>query len=240
MNEFAKNIWTVEGPKVNFFGFPYPTRMVVVHLTQTYGDEHENGCAWIWSPVELSNDLAKEVEDKAGPVKFIVSPNKIHHLFLKAWTEKYPNATIYASPGLEKRYVADGIKFNARLGKDELKPAFSNEIDVVTISGSYFMEEVEFFHKASKTAIICDLIQRFREEDATGFKGMLLKLDGMVGKHGSTPREWRFSFWPFGKEELKSGRDAMLSWGAERMIVAHGDCVERDATEVMKRALAWI
>ncbi|KAL7474190.1 hypothetical protein ACHAW6_000180, partial [Cyclotella cf. meneghiniana] len=228
MNEFAKNIWTVDGPCVNFFGFPYPTRMVVVHLLQSYDGDNNNGCAWIWSPVSLSDELAREVEEKAGPVKFIVSPNKIHHIFLKSWADRFPNATVYASPGLEKRRVAEGIKFNARFGMDEPKPPFSDEIDTVILSGSSVMDEVEFFHKATKTAIVCDFIQRFPEESVTGWKGMLMKLDGLVGEDGSTPREWRFSFWPFGKEELKRCRDAMLDWKAERMIVAHGSCACQD------------
>ena len=241
MNQFADNVWTVEGPKVNFFGFPYPTRMVVIHLKQSYLNvNNTKGCSWIWSPIELSDKLAKEVEDKAGPVKFIVSPNKIHHLFLKSWADRFPDAAVYAPPGLERRKVADGIEFHARFGKDESEPPFADEIETCIISGSYFMEEVEFFHKASKTAIICDLIQRFPEEDALGVKGMLMKMDGLVGKNGSTPREWSFSFWPFGKEALRTSRDVMLGWNAERMIIAHGDCVETNANPVIKQALAWI
>ena len=226
---------------MNFFGFPYPTRMVVIHLNHSYQDDDNNtGCSWIWSPVELSDKLAKEVEAKAGPVKFIVSPNKIHHLFLKSWADRFPDAAVYAPPGLEQRKVADGIKFRARFGKDEPATPFADEIETCIISGSYFMEEVEFFHKASKTAIICDLIQRFPEEEACGFKGMLMKMDGLVGKNGSTPREWRFSFWPFGKGALRTSRDVMLDWNAERMIIAHGDCVKVNANVVMKQALAWI
>ncbi len=92
--EFAPNVWMVEGPSVSFFGFPYPTRMVVVRLTE--GDD--DGRAWIWSPVEISDELASEVETKAGKVKYVVSPNKIHHIFLKSWADRFP--------GLEKRKVA--------------------------------------------------------------------------------------------------------------------------------------
>ncbi|KAL7506219.1 hypothetical protein ACHAXN_003491 [Cyclotella atomus] len=239
MNEFAENIWTVEGPRVNFFGFPYPTRMVVVRLLQSY-EGVKNGCAWIWSPIEFTEELANEIQAKAGTIKFLVSPNKIHHIFLKSWAEKFPDAKVFASPGLEQRKVADGIKFDARFGTDEPTPSFADEIDTVILSGSYFMDEVEFFHKASKTAIICDFIQRFPEEEACGFKGTLLKLDGLVGENGSTPREWRFTFWPFGNEKLRMSRDAILNWHAEKMIVAHGICVEKDATEVIKRSLAWI
>jgi hypothetical protein len=133
MNQFAENVWTVEGPKVNFFGFPYPTRMVVVHLTESYSVPSDNGFAWIWSPVELSNERAKEVEFKVGPVKFLVSPNKIHHLFLKSWADKFPNAIVYSSPGLERRRVSDGISFNSKFGKDESKPLFAEEIETVIV-----------------------------------------------------------------------------------------------------------
>ena len=61
MNEFAPNVWTVDGPVVDFYGFPYPTRMVVIRLN--------SGCSWVWSPVQINDALAAEVEAKAGPVK---------------------------------------------------------------------------------------------------------------------------------------------------------------------------
>ena len=238
MNEFAPNVWIAEGPSVDFFGFPYPTRMVVIRLTESPNND-ENG-AWLWSPVAISDELAKEVEAKAGQVKYIISPNKIHHIFIKEWTEKYPNATVYASPGLEQRKVAEGITFNARFGKEEPEPPFANEIDTVIVSGSYAMDEVEFFHKATKTAIICDFIQRHPESEAMGWKGMLMKFDGLTGERGSTPREWRFSFWPFGKKELRKARDEIYAWKAEKLIIGHGECVESGAAQVIERSLSWI
>ena len=231
MNEFAPNVWIADGPVVDFYGFAYPTRMVVIRLN--------SGCSWIWSPVQINDALADEVEAKAGPVKYIISPNKIHHLFLKQWSEKYPDAKVYSPPGLEERKVAD-IRFDATFGADETEPLFHDEIDSVIVQGSYFMEEVEFFHKASKTVIICDLIQRHPDEAMTGFKGMLMRLNGLVGNNGSCPREWRFSFWPFGKEKARKARDIILSWKADKLIVAHGTCVEEGASAVIERALSWI
>ena len=232
MNKFATNIYIADGPVVNFYGFPYPTRMVVIRL--------DSGCSWIWSPVQINDALADEVEAKAGPVKYILSPNKIHHLFLKQWSEKYPDAKVYAPPGLEERKVTDGVRFDATFGEDETDPPFHDEIDSVIVQGSYFMEEVEFFHKESKTAIICDLIQRHPEEEMAGFKGTLMRLNGLVGNSGSCPREWRFSFWPFGKEKARKARDIILGGRAEKLIVAHGTCVEEGATAVIERALSWI
>ena len=100
--EFAPNVWIVEGPAVSFFGFPYPTRMAVIRLTE--GDDY--GRAWIWSPVEISDELASEVEARAGKVKYIMSPNKIHHIFLKQWTDRYPDAI--GMHRLDKLIIAHG------------------------------------------------------------------------------------------------------------------------------------
>jgi len=233
MNEFAPNVWTVDGPVVDFYGFPYPTRMVVIRL--------HSGCSWVWSPVQINDALAAEVEAKAGPVRYIISPNKIHHLFLKQWSDKYADAAVvYAPPGLKERKEAEGIRFDATFGRDETDPPFHDEIDSVIFQGSYFMEEVVFFHKPSKTAIVCDLIQRHPDEAMTGFKGLLMRLDGLVGENGSCPREWRLSFWPFGKEKARNARDIMFGWRAEKLIVAHGTCVEEGAAAVIERALSWI
>ena len=58
---------------VSFFGAPYPTRSAIVQL--------ENGDLWIWSPVKLTAALRAEV-DLLGPVRHLVSPNKLHHLYL--------------------------------------------------------------------------------------------------------------------------------------------------------------
>ncbi len=73
MNEFVLSVWTVKGPSVNFLGFPYPTRIVVIRLTK--GSDDGDG-AWMWSPVAISDELAKEVESKAGTVKYIVTPEQ--------------------------------------------------------------------------------------------------------------------------------------------------------------------
>ena len=71
LREFGKDLWIAEGPVVPFLGmFPYPTRMAVVRLS--------DGGLWIWSPLALDDMLAKEVE-ALGPVRYLISPNKLHH-----------------------------------------------------------------------------------------------------------------------------------------------------------------
>ena len=45
----------------------------------------------------------KEELNKLGTVKYLISPNSIHHLYMQDWKKEYPNAKIYSSPGLEKK-----------------------------------------------------------------------------------------------------------------------------------------
>ena len=79
LEEFGPSLYVAEGPTVPFFGFPYPTRMALARLA--------DGSAWVWSPVALSAELARDVE-AIGPVRHIVSPNALHHLFLSQWAER--------------------------------------------------------------------------------------------------------------------------------------------------------
>lgn len=226
LEEFGPSIYAADGPIVSFYGFPYRTRMAVVRLS--------DGGAWVWSPVALTDELVDSV-NAVGPVQHIVSPNKIHHLFLAEWAKRWPEARVYAPPGLQNR--RPDLIFNAELG-DVPDPSWAADIDQVIFRGSLAMEEVAFFHIASRTAIVCDLIQRHPEATMTGWKGMLMRLDGLVGENGSTPREWRASF--IQRSKTRAARERVLSWKPERLLIAHGDCAQTGATTIMEKALGWI
>ena len=38
---------------------------------------------------------------EAGSVRFIVAPNRFHHLFVPGWQEAYPDAQTFCAPGLD-------------------------------------------------------------------------------------------------------------------------------------------
>ncbi|MBW1885860.1 MAG: DUF4336 domain-containing protein [Deltaproteobacteria bacterium] len=226
LEEFGPSLYLADGPTVPFMSFPYPTRMAVARLM--------DGSAWVWSPVALTPDLVHAVE-AIGPVRHIVSPNKIHHLFLQEWAERWPDARLYAPPGLAKRKPE--LHFDAELD-DEADPAWAEEIDQTIFRGSFAMEEVAFFHRPSQTAIICDLVQRHDPAQMKGVKGMMMRLDGLVGETGSTPREWRASF--LRRRPTRAARERVLAWQPERLLIAHGACAKENATQILTRALAWM
>lgn len=226
LEAFGHSLYAVDGPTVSWFGFPYPTRMAVVRLS--------DGTVWIWSPIALNEDLAREVQ-AIGPVRHIVSPNKIHDLFLREWANRWRDARLYAPPGLERK--RPDLRFFAALDDGSCTP-WAADIDQVVFRGSLVMDEVAFFHRASRTAIIGDLIQRFPESTMSGWKGTVMRLDGLVGEHGSTPREWRASFIKRGR--TRAARKVVLRWNADQLLIAHGDCVHTAAAGIIAAALSWI
>lgn len=226
LEEFGPSLYVADGPTVPFLGLPYPTRMAVARLM--------DGSAWVWSPVALTPELERAVE-AVGPVRHIVSPNKIHHLFLKEWAERWPDARLHGPPGLAERKPE--IHFDAELD-DAPDREWAAEIDQTIFRGSIAMEEVAFFHRPSRTAILCDLVQRHDPAQMKGVKGMLMRLNALVGEAGSTPREWRASFLRRGP--ARAARARVLAWEPERLVIAHGECAEKDATQILTRALAWM
>jgi hypothetical protein len=157
-------------------------------------------------------------------------------LFLREWALRWPSALIHAPPGLARK--RPDLHFDVELSDQPNGPSVTDIIDQVVFSGSFALEEVVFFHRASRTAIIGDLIQRFPESAAKGWKGMVMRLAGLVGEHGSTPPDWRASF--LRRARARVARDTVLGWNPERLLVAHGECVQAGATAVIAAALAWI
>lgn len=95
LKEFGHNIWTADGSEVvAMMGFHYPTRMAVIRLSDKD--------LFVWSPVSLTDSLRVEIE-ALGEVRHLVAPNSLHHLFIADWKRAYPDALVYAAPGLREK-----------------------------------------------------------------------------------------------------------------------------------------
>jgi hypothetical protein len=211
LEQAHEKLWIAEGEIVSFFGVPYPTRSVIVRL--------ESGDLWVWSPVELTAALRAEV-DRLGPVRHLVSPNKLHHLYLQQWKAAFPDALLWGPRStIEKR---PDLSFQAALG-DEPPAEWRPDIDQAWFRGSFAMDEIVFLHRPSATAIVADLIQMFSSaflRKHWGWRRFLARLDGLTKDQASAPREWRLSF--IDRAPARRARDKVVGWGCRNLIVAHG------------------
>ncbi len=230
LEEIGEGIFVAEGDVVSFYGFAYPTRMVVVLLAS---DD-----LWVWSPVALDDELIREVNALGRP-RHLVSPNKLHHLYLAEWKQAFPEALLWA-PASTIRKRAE-LTFEPAL-RDVPPFAWVGEIDQAWFRGSLFMDEIVFFHRASRTAIIADLSENFSEHFIAKHwpRGLrwVARTWKIVEGYGYAPLEWRLSF--TNRTLLHAARDKVLAWQPERVVMAHGTWQRSGGVAYLERAFAWM
>jgi len=232
----AENIWIVDGPIIDmkyFFlpvSIPFPTRMTIVRLA--------NGDLWVHSPGELPASLKAEI-DALGPVAHIVAPNRIHYWWVADWAKTYPAARLYAAPGVrEQAEKKKPFALDEEL-TDEVPVAWAGEIDQVAVPGG-FLTEIDFFHRASRTLILTDLIENFEEAKIeTGWVKPLMRWSGAADPDGAMPIDLRATF--RGHEDaFRAAVKTMIGWAPERILLAHGRWYDKDAVAELKRAFRWL
>ncbi|HEX3753967.1 MAG TPA: DUF4336 domain-containing protein, partial [Rhizomicrobium sp.] len=151
LEQVHEALWVAEGELVSFFGVPYPTRSVIARL--------DDGYLWVWSPVKLTATLRTEV-NRLGSVRHLVSPNKLHHLYLQEWKAAYPEAQLWGTQSTIKK--RSDLTFREPL-QDNPPLEWLGNIDQAWFRGSFAMDEIAFLHRPSATAIFADLIQTFSD-----------------------------------------------------------------------------
>ncbi len=224
-----KSLWVAEGEIVSFFGAPYPTRSVIARL--------ENGDLWVWSPVRLTVALRAET-DRIGPVRHLVSPNKLHHLYLQDWKAAYPGAQLWGPQSTIKK--RPDLSFRPAL-RDEPPLAWQGDIDQAWFRGSYFLDEIVFLHRPSGTAIVADLIQTFSDRflrEHWGWMRWLARLDGLTQDQACAPLEWRLSF--LNRAPARRARAKVLGWNCRRVVVAHGEWPRENGHAFLAKSFRWL
>lgn len=207
-------------------GFHYPTRMAIIRLA--------NGDLFIWSPITLTNELRVEV-DLLGNVRHLVAPNSLHHVFIADWKHAYPDAHLYAPPGLrEKR---KDLPFDLDLA-NEPSPYWEGEIDQVPMLGNIITTEVVFFHARSGTVLFTDLLQQLPANWFSGWRALVAKWDLMLCPEPAVPRKFRLAFTD--RSAARISLERILSWPAKGVLMAHGTPVTEDGRAFIARAFRWL
>lgn len=238
--EVAPCVWIVDGPVIEMsfplgLRFPFTTRMTVVRLA--------NGALWIHSPIEAPPKLFASI-DSLGEVQHLVSPNFLHYACISAWKARYPGAVTWASPGVRERAARyeRPLSFDRDLvdehGADVSPQEWSDEIDQLLFRGSNVMREIVFFHKASRTLVLTDLIENFESDAMRPPYSWLVRLIGAAHPDGKAPVDLRATFRD--REAARKSLGRMLSWQPERVLLAHGKWYDRDGTAELRRAFRWL
>lgn len=227
LKAFASEIWIADGGDVvAALGFHYPTRMAVIRLS--------DGGLFVWSPTAVTDELRGQV-DALGPVRHLVAPNSLHHVYLADWKRFYPDARVHAPPGL--RAKRKDIGFDDDLG-DAPASAWAGDIDQVVVAGNVITTEVVFFHVASGTVLFTDLLQQFPAGWFSGWRGFVAKWDLMVASEPAVPRKFRVAFTD--RKAARAALQRILAWPAEKVLMAHGTPVRDGGQAFIRRAFGWL
>lgn len=145
-------IWVTERP-VWFSGVRLRARTTVVRLP--------GNALWVHSPCAPTDDVCAAL-DALGEVRWIVVPNRYHHLQTPATAARYPNALVVGPKSAEAR----NPRLKVTTGIDD--PSYvraTPELTPIQLNGVPFLDETVFFHAASGTLIAADLLMSATARD---------------------------------------------------------------------------
>lgn len=219
LTDLGNGLWFAAAD-VQFYGVAIQTRMAVIRL--------ENGGLAVISPLVL-DDALKQALAALGPVRHVMSPNKIHNQGIDSFVQAYPDASIWASPGLADR--RPDIGFTGTLG-DTPHADWADEMDQLTTQGNVFFSEVVFFHRASKTLIVADLVENISQETVKSAVARAAARAGHIfGRPLPSPE---FRAYTDDPEAAGKRLDEIAKWPFETILLAHGDLITDRAHDVLR------
>ncbi|MBX3271832.1 MAG: DUF4336 domain-containing protein [Sandaracinaceae bacterium] len=205
-------------------GLHLGARMSVVRL--------RGGSLLVHSPVRLDPALRGAIE-ALGPVAHITLPNAYHHVYAKPWIDAFPDATVHAAASLAKKRPDLRID---RAMTNEPHPDWEGTVIPLHIDGCA-LDETVLVHPATRTVISVDLTENFPTHEHFGTR-TYLKLSGTLGRVG-WPRPLRLLY----RDRRATARslEALLEHDFERVIIAHGDVIERDGPRLVRQTFeGWV
>lgn len=186
------------------------------------------------SPIPLSSEELAQLQ-MLGSVKWIVSPNGVHHRYLPWAKEKFPQAQIWGPLVTADKHPE--MKFDGILSDKTMAP-WSAEVAMVSIQASIKSvgEEFLFFHARSRTVVMTDLMFHLGVSDSF-WRDCIWWLNGIL-RTFSMSRLSRIVF--SNRTELKKALACIQQWDPWVAIVAHGYPVLEDANKKIQESFTWV
>jgi len=222
LQNIADDLWVVSR-RLRFWGLETGTRMSIVRLT--------DGGLFVHSPVALDDEMRSEV-DALGPVRAIVAPSRMHHLYVSDWLERYPSAISCCCPTLDRKRA--DIRWTRVLG-DDPEPEWRGEIDQVFFGARSLENEVIFCHRKSHTLICSDAVFNLATHASLLTRTVAIAMGGRAP--GAT---WLERILIRDRRAARQQIDRMLAWDFDRIVLGHGDIIETGGRDVLRDAYAWL
>ena len=221
LRDHEAGLWSCAQPHT-MLGLHLGTRMSVVRL--------DDGGLWIHSPIRLTAALRQAV-DALGEVRHIVCPNIYHHLYAGDWVTAFPRALVYAPERLRRK--RRDLRIDTVL--DGAAPLWGDQLRPVHIDGST-LDETVFVHRRARAIISSDLVENFSACEH-GPTRLYLRASGVYGRVGwSRLLRWVYRDHTAARRSI----DRLLACDVDRIVLAHGDVIERDARTALVETFTFL
>ena len=182
------------------------------------------------SPGPLTAEARREIEGLGVP-RYLVAPNEIHNVGLRAFQQAYPGAHTTGCVGHPQR-VRD-VRFDALLDTSATAHdvPWSGEILFHVIGGNQFLHEIALYHLASRTLILTDALEFIDPEVHVSSKtlsarlmlGLMKGLGFSLGGACMSPGHHVFCRDP---GALHVSLATIEAWDFDSVVITHGRLLE--------------
>jgi len=119
---------------------------------------------------------------------------------------------------------------------DEAPAEWRGEVDQLYFRGRPFENEVVFFHRASRSLLLCDLAFNFGPR-APLVTRLVMTLMGGYGRFRPTRLD------PLLIRDRRAARrslEQILAWDFDRVIIAHGEVLEHGGRDALRAGYRWL
>lgn len=227
----ADGVWIVDSGPLRALGIPLPVRMTVIRL--------RDGSLWLHSPTRYEAGLHRDIA-ALGPIRHLVAPNIAHWTFLKDWQTHCPDALTWAAPNLPERGQVrrSGLRID-RVLDDAAPPDWAADLRQVVVPGGFSFREVAFFHGASRTLILTDLVLNLEPAKMPALLRPFLRLARMTPPNGQPPPYLRFVI-RLRRRAAAQAASELIALNPERVVFAHGLWFARDGAARLRLSLSWL
>jgi hypothetical protein len=216
----ADRIWSIERP-VWFSGVRLRARTTVVRL--------DDGSLLLHTPALPTDALAEELR-ALGPVRWVVVPNRWHHLGAPAAAVRFPDARLVGPASALRRNRL--LRLDLDLHEDEFGKLVP-EFEALPLAGVPFWDETVLYHRPTRTLLGADIVCSAGANDHFTWR-FGARITGCYERI-RVPPDARKRL----EDKAAAARSlrAMLERPAERLIIGHGDIIEEGCRDHL--AQAW-
>jgi hypothetical protein len=164
------------------------------------------------------------------PGAVIVAPSLLHHDHLQRAIDDHASRAVWAPPGLVDKIPALA-PFVKTFGVDRWP--YYEDLPFHAIAGAPKRNEIAFFHRATRTLFLTDLVFNIREPHGL-LSPLAFRMMGVYRRFGMM-KPW--TRWIEDRPAFLRSIDEVLAWDFDRIAMAHGEIVTANGKAMLVEAL---